>query len=101
MDRGLGLVSGGFCRRRRIYVPCDPTREVVAVLRASTASRMHAYIVVSLLTDARTEELRALRWDEVYLEPKDDVPLISWNGARCGRPATPKPGSRGARWHCR
>ncbi|MEV0616980.1 site-specific integrase [Nonomuraea sp. NPDC050404] len=38
-----------------------------AVLRAAEGSSMHAYIVVSLLTGARTEELRALRWDHVDL----------------------------------
>lgn len=29
---------------------------------------MHAYIVVALLTGARTEELRALTWDHVFLK---------------------------------
>lgn len=29
--------------------------------------RMRAYIVVSLLTGARTEEMRALRWHDVDL----------------------------------
>lgn len=57
-----------------------------AVLRASESSRMHAYIVVSLLTGARTEELRALRWDEVYLEPQGDVPphIAVWRSVRKG-----------------
>jgi integrase len=38
-----------------------------AVLKAATDApiRMHAYIVLSLLTGARTEELRALRWTHV------------------------------------
>ena len=39
-----------------------------SVLRACEGTRMHAYVVLSLLTGARTEELRALRWDEVQLE---------------------------------
>ncbi|MGW7658069.1 Arm DNA-binding domain-containing protein, partial [Streptomyces tendae] len=34
-----------------------------AVLRAAAGTSMHAYIVVALLTGARTEELRALTWD--------------------------------------
>jgi integrase len=38
-----------------------------AVLTAAETSRLHAYIVVSLLTGARTEELRALTWDHVNL----------------------------------
>jgi integrase len=36
-----------------------------AILVAVEGIRMHAYVVVSLLTGARTEELRALRWDHV------------------------------------
>ena len=36
-----------------------------AMLKASELSWLHPYIVVSLLTGARTEELRALRWDHV------------------------------------
>jgi integrase len=39
-----------------------------AVLQAARHSRMHAYVVVSLLTGARTEELRALTWDHVDLD---------------------------------
>lgn len=39
-----------------------------AVLAAAEGSRLHAYIVLSLLIGARTEELRALKWEEVDLE---------------------------------
>ncbi|MEV7008661.1 hypothetical protein [Streptosporangium sp. NPDC051022] len=39
-----------------------------AVLKAAEGTRMHAYIVLSLLTGARTEELRALTWSHVDLE---------------------------------
>jgi integrase len=38
------------------------------VLKASEHSRMHAYIVLSLLIGARTEELRALKWQDVDLD---------------------------------
>ena len=38
------------------------------VLIKTAADRLHPYIVVSLLTGARTEELRALRWTHVHLE---------------------------------
>ncbi|MBW1597916.1 tyrosine recombinase XerC [Streptomyces sp. JJ38] len=38
-----------------------------AVLNAAANSPMYAYIVVSLLTGGRTEELRALTWDHVDL----------------------------------
>jgi len=39
-----------------------------AVLRAAENSPIHAYIVLSLLIGARTEELRALRWTDVDLD---------------------------------
>ena len=55
-----------------------------AVLDVSRASRMHAYIVVSLLTGARTEELRALQWTEVQLETVDRIPphIAVWRSVR-------------------
>ena len=39
------------------------------VLTRTVSDPLHAYIVVSLLTGARTEELRALRWEHVHLDP--------------------------------
>ena len=42
--------------------------QVDAVLTATAPDRMHNYIVFSLLTGGRTEELRALRWEHVHLE---------------------------------
>ena len=44
-------------------------RQAEAVLKAAEqgSPRMRAYIVVSLLTGARTEEMRALRWCDVDL----------------------------------
>jgi integrase len=44
-----------------------------AILTAAEGSRLHAYIVVSLLTGARTEELRALTWDHVDLDGDPDA----------------------------
>lgn len=61
-----------------------------AVLKAAEGSAMFAYIVVSLLTGARTEELRALTWDHVDLKgrPKDDPPvpphIAVWRSVRRG-----------------
>ncbi|MFI1195320.1 tyrosine recombinase XerC [Micromonospora sp. NPDC020750] len=43
-----------------------------ALLIAAESSSLHAYIVVSLLTGARTEELRALTWSHVDLAGKPD-----------------------------
>jgi integrase len=51
-----------------------------ALLTAAEASAMHAYVVLSLLIGARTEELRALTWSHVDL---DDKP------AGVGTPAAP------------
>jgi len=48
-----------------------------AVLAAAERSPLHAYIVLSLLIGARTEELRALTWAHVDLDGKpDDSPPI-------------------------
>ncbi len=61
-----------------------------AVLRAAEGTRMHAYVVLSLLTGARTEELRALTWDHVDLEGRPDTvppvpPYIAvWRSVRTG-----------------
>lgn len=38
------------------------------VLTKTERDPLHCYIVVSLLTGARTEELRALRWEHVHLD---------------------------------
>jgi integrase len=57
-----------------------------AVLTASATSRLHAYIVVSLLTGIRTEEARALSWDRVHLQRVGDVPphIEVWRSVRAG-----------------
>ncbi|MGW0457220.1 site-specific integrase [Streptomyces tendae] len=61
-----------------------------AVLKAAEGTSMHAYIVVALLTGARTEELRALTWDHVFLKGKPDAdppqpPHIAvWRSVRRG-----------------
>ena len=47
-----------------------------------STDRLHAYIVVSLLTGARTEELRALRWDHVHLD--DPVRAAAHRGLAVG-----------------
>ncbi|MFC5820241.1 tyrosine-type recombinase/integrase [Nonomuraea harbinensis] len=61
-----------------------------AVLKAAESSRMYAYIVLSLLTGARTEELRALTWDHVDLDGDPDAspsipPHVAvWRSVRAG-----------------
>jgi integrase len=47
--------------------------QVDAVLTKTAPDRLHHYIVVSLLTGARTEELRALRWEHVHLDRDPDA----------------------------
>ncbi|TDC25398.1 site-specific integrase [Streptomyces sp. 8K308] len=61
-----------------------------AVLGALEGDPMHAYVVVSLLTGARTEELRPLTWDHVDIkgrpEAKPPVPphIAVWRSVRDG-----------------
>ncbi|MFK0192428.1 tyrosine-type recombinase/integrase [Kitasatospora sp. NPDC090308] len=58
-----------------------------AVLKAAEKTGMYAYIVVSLLTGARTEELRALTWDHAFLKgtPAGVPPHIAvWRSVRAG-----------------
>lgn len=65
-------------------------QQAKAALAAAEGKELHAYIVVSLLTGARTEELRALTWDHVDLEgdPKAEphVPphMAVWRSVRVG-----------------
>ncbi len=61
-----------------------------ALLTAAAEFRMHAYVVLALLTGARTEELRALTWDHVDLvgDPVSVPPvppsLAVWRSVRAG-----------------
>jgi integrase len=54
------------------------------VLTKTAPDRLHHYIVVSMLTGARTEELRALRWEHVHADPLDTVPphIEVWRSVR-------------------
>ena len=76
-----------------------------ALLRGAAHSRMHAYIVVSLLTGARTEELRALTWDHVDLDGEPTVACQCRRMSRCGGRfalvATPRPANPGGLSPCR
>jgi integrase len=58
--------------------------QAVAVLTTASASRLHAYIVVSLLCGIRTEEARALTWDRVHLAVVGDTPphIEVWRSVR-------------------
>jgi integrase len=69
-------------------------QQAADVITKTASDRMHPYIVVSLLTGARTEELRALRWEHVHrvdrMSRRQFRPL-SRCGARCARAATQRP----------
>ncbi|MDF5755430.1 site-specific integrase [Spongiactinospora sp. TRM90649] len=61
-------------------------RQAEAVLKAAEAARprMRAYIVVSLLSGMRTEEVRAMRWSHVVAYDQDGgrwhpVPEVGWD----------------------
>ena len=54
-----------------------------AVLKAAESDRLNAYFVLSLVTGVRTEEARALRWDDVDLDgPTPSVAV--WRSVRAG-----------------
>jgi integrase len=59
-----------------------------ALVSSAASSPLHAYIVVSLLTGARTEELRPLTWSHVDLDgdPANDIPpnMMVWRSVRAG-----------------
>jgi integrase len=62
--------------------------QVDLVLKFTRDDRMHAYIVMSLFTGARTEELRALTWANVHLEGDANLAgaayLDLWRSVRAG-----------------
>jgi integrase len=54
-----------------------------ALLAAAENTPLHAYIVVSLLTGARTEELRPLTWSHVDLDAEPPFIMV-WRSVRAG-----------------
>ncbi|GAB7192151.1 site-specific integrase [Kineococcus sp. NUM-3379] len=66
------------------------TAQAEAILAGTREHRLYPYIVVSLLTGARTEELRALTWRHVHLEfdlsrtPALPPHLEVWRSVRAG-----------------
>src|SRR5262249_51203682 len=52
-----------------------------ALLKAAEESDLHAYIVMSLLTGARTEELRELTWSHVDLDTEPPAVKV-WRSVR-------------------
>lgn len=89
--------------KRNVVLLCDvPTgqpgrpskaltlEQAIAVIKAAVNSPLYAYIVLSVLIGARTEELRALRWCHVDLVGKPDektpIPpsIAVWRSVRAG-----------------
>jgi integrase len=61
-------------------------QQAADVLDKTRDHHMHAYIVVSLLTGLRPEEVRALRWDRVHLAHASGLPpyVEVWRSVRLG-----------------
>ena len=57
--------------------------QAAALLAAAEDRSLYAYIVVSLLTGARTEELRALTWSHVDLDATSPKIMV-WSSVRAG-----------------
>ncbi len=57
--------------------------QAAALLTGAEATSLYAYIVVSLLTGARTEELRALTWSHVDLDAEPPTIMV-WHSVRAG-----------------
>jgi hypothetical protein len=93
--------------------------EAKVLLAAADGTRLHAYVVLSLLVGIRTEEARALRWDHVVTWVDDSAgwqPITtvgfdparrarngtrSTSGAPSGMAEIPRPRSPGGPWRCR
>jgi integrase len=82
--------------RRNVALLCDAPRgkegrqskaltldQARAVLEAANGTSMNAYVVVSLFTGARTEELRALTWKHLDLDG-DPPSMQGWRSVRRG-----------------
>ena len=76
-----------------------------ALVEHAKGSTMGAYVLVSLLTGARTEELRALTWSHVdlpvVLTPSHRFRPTCAYGARYELAATPRHVRPAAPWRCR
>jgi integrase len=81
LTRALRHAEGQDLVRRNVSALVDTPRglegrpsqsltlaEATALLEAAESSRLHAFIVVCLLTGVRSEEARALTWEHVDLE---------------------------------
>jgi integrase len=92
LTRAVRHAEGQDLVRRNVSAPVDTPRgregrpsqsltleEAGALLEAAEASRLHAFIVLCLLTGVRSEEARALTWDHVNL---DAGTIMVWRSVR-------------------
>jgi integrase len=103
LSRALARAQARDKVKRNVVLPCaTPTgkigrpskalslAEAESLLRAAEGSTMGAYVVLSLLTGARTEELRALTWSHVDLDgdahatPPVPPHIMVWRSVRAG-----------------
>lgn len=75
--------KGGKAGRQSHSLTLSQAGDVLAMTESHS---MHGYIVVSILTGLRPEEVRALTWDHVDLETADGVPphIEVWRSVRKG-----------------
>ena len=61
-------------------------QQAKAILAAAQHRRLHAYLVLSLMTGVRTEEARELTWSHVHLDPPEGIPphVAVWRSVRKG-----------------
>ena len=92
LTRALRHAEGQDLVRRNVSALVDTPRglegrpsqsstlaEATALLEAAESSRLHAFIVLCLLTGVRSEEARALTWDHVDLNAKT---ISVWRSVR-------------------
>ncbi|RCG32974.1 site-specific integrase [Sphaerisporangium album] len=103
LNRAVRMAQARDKVKRNVVALCDvPTglagrpskaftlMQAEAVLKSAEGTPLEAYIVLSLLIGARTEELRALVWPLVDLvgKPDDDPPvppsIMVWRSVRAG-----------------
>ena len=96
LKRGITRAQARDKVKRNVVLLCDipqgrtgrPSKSLTlaqaeALLAAAENTSLHAYIALSLLTGARTEELRALTWS--YVDLDTDPPFIMvWRSVRAG-----------------
>jgi integrase len=94
LTRALRHAEGRDLVRRNVSALVDTPRgregrppqaltveQAAALLEAAEDSRLHAYIVLCLLTGVRSEEARALTWNHVDLDAKT---ISVWRSVRAG-----------------